>query len=117
MTNLQGKFVELVLQGLEPKEAARQAGYRGRSAPWRLMADPEVIAALKLGREGKLVSSENVLLELGRIAMGEASDENGAALKMGSKLRALEVLAKVLGMYDRGVGGDGEVVIVEDVGM
>jgi len=61
-------------------------------------------------------SQEQVIQELGRVAFGEASDENGARVKMASKLRALELLGKHLGMFE----GSGKkktepVRIVEDV--
>ena len=57
-----------------------------------------------------------VIRELKLVAMAPASDENGAAVKLGSKLRALELLGKHLGIFE-GKNGAGlaKVEIREDL--
>lgn len=62
-------------------------------------------------------TQDQVVQELGRVAFGEASDENGARVKMASKLRALELLGKHLGMFEGSGKKKSEPVrIVEDIG-
>lgn len=58
---------------------------------------------------------DKVLEELGRIAFCEASDESGAKVKMASKLKALELLGKCVGAFDRAGAGEDQVVIVDDI--
>ena len=57
-----------------------------------------------------------MIRELKAVAMAAASDENGAAVKLGSKLRALELLGKHLGIFE-GKNGAGlpRVEIMEDI--
>ena len=63
------------------------------------------------------MEKESVIRELGRIAFGEASDAAGAEVKMASKLRALELLGKHFGLFDKtATEGDAPVVIVDDLG-
>ena len=61
------------------------------------------------------VKQEEVIGALKDVALAEASDENGARVKLGSKLRALELLGKHLGLFE----GKGQklkpVEILEDV--
>ena len=109
MTGKQRKFVDAVLAGMTPGEAAKAAGYKGRDAARQLGANPEVCAAISLARQGVQVTRENVLEELGRNAMSREE-------KTSDKLRAIEVLCKLLGLYDRvGVESHEQVVIVEDM--
>lgn len=111
MTLRQRKFIDGVLAGLAPGEAAKEAGYKGHDAQRALMANAEVKAAIHLARQGSAVTRENVLKELGRIGFA------GAGEKTSDRLRALEVLCRVLGLYERGAGEQTEkVVIVEDLG-
>ena len=48
----------------------------------------------------KTVETGEVVQALREVAFGEASDESGAPVKLASKLRALELLGKHLGMFD-----------------
>ena len=62
----------------------------------------------------KTVETGEVVQALREVAFGEASDESGASVKLASKLRALELLGKHLGMFDgNGNKGPEPVRIVE----
>ncbi|HYD22143.1 MAG TPA: terminase small subunit, partial [Flavipsychrobacter sp.] len=56
LTDKQRRFCEEYLKDHKPNEAARRAGYRGKSAGWRLMklgevrAHMEELKAVKAGR-------------------------------------------------------------------
>lgn len=63
------------------------------------------------------VRRESVLQELAQVAFGTAGDGSGAQLKYSNKLKALELLAKLLGMFDpESMNGAEPVVIVDDLG-
>ena len=123
MTGKQERFVQEYLLDLNGAAAARRAGYSVKSAAGtavRLLAQEDVKLAVSHAMEERAekcsIRQENVLKELGNIAFGQASDASGAAVKLGSKLRALELLGKHLGMFE-GVGAmeDAGVQIVEDI--
>ena len=104
-------------------KAARRAGYSSKGAKnqaFRLLRDPEVKRAVEAALEERLkrieVKQDEVIRELKAVAMASASDENGAAVKLGSKLRALELLGKHLGIFEGKQGqGLARVEILEDV--
>ena len=115
-------FIQEYLVDLCGARAARRAGYGSKGAAGqasRLLRDPEIRRAVDAAMEERLervqVKQEEVLRELRGVAMAQASDENGAKVKLGSKLRALELLGKHLGIFE----GKGQklkpVEIVEDV--
>ncbi len=59
---------------------------------------------------------EEVLRALAEVAFSsEASDETGAKIKLASKLRALELLGKHLGLFDRETEQQEAAVIVDDL--
>ena len=66
--------------------------------------------------EGRRVDQDAVLQALAEVAFGEASDESGARVKLASKLRALELLGKHLGMFERRPEAGERAVIVDDLG-
>ena len=115
-------FVREYLVDLCGAKAARRAGYSSKGAnnqAFRLLRDPEVKRAVEAALEERLkrieVKQDEVIRELKAVAMASASDENGAAVKLGSKLRALELLGKHLGLFE-GKGRNVEPVrILEDV--
>ena len=116
-------FVREYLVDLCGAKAARRAGYSSKGAnnqAFRLLRDPEVKRAVEAALEERLkrieVKQDEVIRELKAVAMASASDENGAAVKLGSKLRALELLGKHLGIFE-GKQGQGvpRVEILEDV--
>ena len=120
MTDRQRRFVEEYLVDLNADRAARCAGYRGKSAGAGVLRNPEVRRLVdgRIQERAKRVQvrQEEVLGELKKIAMAEASDESGAAVKMGSKLKALELLGRHLGMFEGRGGQVGQTVrIVDDL--
>ena len=122
MTCKQLRFVQEYLVDLNGAAAARRAGYStagAKHAAWRLLRIPEV---QNLGKEemGKRtarvqVKQDEVVRELKSIAFAEASDESGAAVKCASKLRALEMLGRHMGMFEGRPQAVAAVRIVEDV--
>ena len=57
------------------------------------------------------ITQDKVVEELGKVAFAEAHDYTDADLKYGNKLKALELLGKHLGMFEKRDSYD-----VEDVG-
>ena len=122
MTEKQERFVEEFLVDLNGAAAARRAGYSEKSAKQQASlllkqaAVRQAVANAKAERSERTgIRQEQVLLELGGIAFAEASDASGAEVKLGSKLRALELLGKHLGMFDGGAAPEQPVTILEDV--
>lgn len=119
LTNKQARFVEEYLVDLNATAAARRAGYSAKNAD---RIGPELLGkswvsdaihraqAKRSARTG--VTQDQVIEELRKIAMAEASDEKGSVLRYQNKLRALELLGKHLGMFRERVtidaGEDGE---------
>lgn len=61
-------------------------------------------------------TSSRVVQELEAVAFGPGSDANGAEIKMASKLKALELLGKHLGLFESGRGKESQpVTIIEDI--
>ena len=124
LTARQQRFVEEYLVDLNGTAAAQRAGYgqnSASSAAYRLLNLPHVAKAVKeamrLRSLNLSVSQADVLEQLRNIAMGEASDASGSALKVSNKLRALELLGKHLGMFEGSAGKEQErICILEDVG-
>ena len=123
MTERQKRFVEEYLVDLNGTAAARRAGYGYKNAGGRaceLLRRPDVAQAVADAMEARAkrtqIRQDEVLAELKAIAFSEASDCNGAALKVAGKLRALELLGKHLGLFE-GQGGAAQepVRILEDI--
>ena len=123
MNRRQELFVQEYLVDLCGAKAARRAGYAQKHARCqgsRLLRDPEIKRAVDAAMEERLariqVKQEEVIEELKGVAMAQASDENGAAVKLGSKLRALELLGKHLGLFEgKNSQWEAKVQILEDV--
>ena len=123
MNRRQELFVQEYLADLCGAKAARRAGYAQKHARCqgsRLLRDPEIRRAVDTAMEERLariqVKQEEVIGELKGVAMAQASDENGAAVKLGSKLRALELLGKHLGLFEgKNSQWEAKVQILEDV--
>ena len=119
MTRQQKRFVEEYLVDLNASAAARRAGYRGHNTGYLLLRKPHVHKAVEEAiqqrSERNLVRQDEVVKALREVAFSEASDETGAKVKLGSKLRALELLGKHLGMFRQEQQTQEEVVIVDDL--
>ena len=119
----QEMFVREYLVDLCGAAAARRAGYSpkgAKSRASRLLRDPEIKEAVEAAMEERVrrieIKQDEVIRELKTVAMAAASDENGAAVKLGSKLRALELLGKHLGIFEgKQNQGLARVEIMEDV--
>ncbi len=124
LTPKQQRFVEEYMVDMNGSAAAVRAGYGPKgasSSAYRLLNLPHVAQAVRENmrqRSLKLsVTQVDVLEQLRSIAMGEASDASGSALKVSNKLRALELLGKHLGMFEGSGGREREnICILEDVG-
>lgn len=119
MTQRQKRFVEEYLVDLNASAAAKRAGYRGQNTGYLMLRKPHVHKALEEAiqqrSERNLVRQDEVVKALREIAFSDASDETGAKVKLGSKLRALELLGKHLGMFRQEQQDQEEVVIVDDL--
>lgn len=120
MTQQQKRFVEEYLVDLNASAAAKRAGYRGKNAGYLLLHKPHVHKVLEEAiaqlSERNMVRQDEVVKALREIAFSDASDESGAKVKLGSKLRALELLGKHLGMFRQEQPQEQEeVVIVDDL--
>ena len=123
MTPKQARFAREYLLDLCGAAAARRAGYshRGaRNAAYRLLRIPEVRIAIDEQEKQRAMRtqlrSDQVIGELKAVAFSEGSDESGAAVKLASKLRALELLGKHLGLFEgKGSKPASPVQIIEDV--
>lgn len=101
MTEKQEKFLTEYLKDFNGSAAARRMGYAPGSAKttaYRLLRDPQIREAL--AAQLCKPSGSRVIAELQAVAFSEGSDESGAAVKMASKLKALELLGKHLGLFD-----------------
>lgn len=122
LTPKQSRFVEEYLIDLNGAGAARRSGYSEKSACYaarRLLGLPHVAQAVQEAMEQRAarnrIRQDEVLGQLMDIAMAKASDVNGAEVKLGSKLRALELLGKHLGLFEgQGSKTAEPVTIVED---
>ena len=92
----QRRFVELCRAGTEAAEAAAAAGYsprRARRQAGELLRRPEIAAALAEKTDAETaggVTQGRIVRELARIAFADAE------VRDGDKLRALEMLTKLL---------------------
>lgn len=116
MNSRQENFIREYLVDMDGPAAARRAGFspkHAKATAGRLLQDPQISEAIRLAQEKHRQESElsprRVLDSLGQIAFGEAQ---GSAVS--NKIRCLELLAKLLGMFE-GNGAMEPVTVVEDV--
>jgi len=89
------------IKDLNGTAAARRMGYGSGSAKttaYRFLRQTAVREAL--AAELTRPSPARVIAELQSVAFSEGSDESGAAVKLTSKLKALELLGRYLGLFD-----------------
>ena len=105
------RFIEEYLIDFNGAAAARRAGYEPKSASTtacRLLKEPEIKRILQekmaVRAEKMQLRQDTVLQELKNVAFADGSDASGAVVKMASKLKALELLGKHLGLFE-GSGG------------
>lgn len=108
LTPRQLRFVDEYLIDLNATQAAIRAGYKASTADVngpRLLGNAGVAAAIQAGKARRArrteVSQDDVIRELKAVAFKPASDEPCSELKYASKLRALELLGKHTGAFDK----------------
>ena len=114
----QNRFVEEYPVDINATQAAIRAGYSKKTAysiGQRLLKDVEIQEAIQKAMKDRSertgITQDKVVEELGKVAFAEAHDYTDADLKYGNKLKALELLGKHLGMFEKRDSYD-----VEDVG-
>ena len=106
LTERQRQFIEEYLECRQTVQAALRAGYSEKTARhsgWRLLQNPqirrEIDEKLAAARQRKAIGRESVVAELAQVAFATV-EEGNAPFRMADKLRALDILAKILGLYD-----------------
>lgn len=103
MTDLQERFVQEYLIDLNATAAAARAGYKNASKGRQLVTKSHIAVAIqeaKTRRQKRTeITQDKVLDELWAIASSPASDTPNSELRYSSKLKALELLGKHLGMF------------------
>ncbi len=122
LTLKQERFVQEYLVDLNATQAAVRAGYKEKTAGAigsENLKKPEIQKALQKAlkdREGRTeVTQDYVIKKLVEIADKEASDAQDSELKYSSKLRALELLGKHTGAFEKVKEDGGEVKIIDDL--
>lgn len=117
LSDKERRFVEEYLKDLNGSAAARRMGYAPNSAAtvaYRMLRTPAVRRVVAEACTGDVQNP--VIAELRAVAFAQGSDENGAPVKLASKLRALELLGKHMGLFEGGGGRKtAPVTIIEDV--
>lgn len=120
----QRRFAEEYIVDLNATQAAIRAGYSPRTAKMqgsRLMTHDDIQKLIgELGKERQKrtqITADRVLEEFASVAFQKAGDEQDTHLRYNNKLRALENLAKLLGMDRAAVQGTegGGVVLIPEV--
>lgn len=108
LTPKQARFVQEYLIDLNATQAAVRAGYSERTAceqGSRLLANVKVQAALQAAMQARQarteVTQDYVIGKLVEIADKAASDCQDSDLKYSNKIKALELLGKHVGAFDR----------------
>lgn len=109
MTPKQARFVQEYLVDLNAAAAADRAGYSRKTAAqmaYRLLQREDIQTAIQQARDDRQrrtgVTQDYVIEKLKEIADKAASDDTGSELKYANKLKALELLGKHVGVFERG---------------
>ena len=104
LTDKQKRFVEEYLVDLNATRAAERAGYKDPNIGRQLITKNNVSSAIQdaidLRGQRVEITQDRVVGELAKIAFADAADYNDTKLKYSSKMRALELLGKHLGLFD-----------------
>lgn len=109
LTPKQKKFIDEYLLDLNATQAAIRAGYSAKTAnrigPQLLVKSwisEEIQKAMQRREKRTEITVDRVVKELAAIALDDdAADYNDSRLRYTSKLKALELLGKHLGMFDQ----------------
>lgn len=123
MTRRQERFIEEYLLDFNGAAAARRAGFGEKSAAsyaCKMLKNPQIRKVLQekmtLRAQQMQLRQDTVLQEIRNVAFASGSDATGAAVKVTSKLKALELLGKHLGLFEGNGGKEtASVQILEDV--
>lgn len=115
LTGKRQVFVEQYIKHGNIKQAMREAGYSENTRSTLLMRDDRVRTAIAEQRKKQLeqsgIDGKAVIAEVASIAFDEK-------VRMPSRLRALDMLAKSLGLYEpegQGSSGDVNVTVVSQI--
>lgn len=107
LTDKQQRFVDEYLVDLNATAAAKRAGYSAKRASelgYQLLQKTTVQTALQKAMQARsqrlCITQDFVLERLREIAERDASDAPDSPLKYASKLRALELLGRHLGLFE-----------------
>lgn len=106
LTEKQKAFVREYLVDLNATAAAKRAGYSEKTAYSvgnENLTKPEISKAIQKAmqerQERTQVTQDMVVQEISKVAFKDAADYSESELKYANKLKALEMLAKHLGLY------------------
>ena len=121
LTAKQERFVQEYLVDLNATQAAARAGYKNAEKGRQLVTNGNVSAAIQKAKAERQkrteVTQDYVIEKLKEITDRPASDLPESDLKYANKLKALEMLAKHTGVFDKqdNTGVDSVVKVIIDV--
>lgn len=121
LTAKQERFVQEYLVDLNATQAAARAGYKNAEKGRQLVTNGNVSAAIQKAKAERQkrteVTQDYVIEKLKEIADKPASDCMESDLKYANKLKALEMLAKHTGVFDKqdNTSADSVVKVIIDV--
>lgn len=108
LTAKQDRFVEEYLVDLNATQAAIRAGYSEKNADkigpellGKTRVSEAIQAAIRKRAERVEITQDMVTEELKKIGFAKAADYTDAELKYSNKIKALELLGKHLGMFEK----------------
>lgn len=108
LTAKQERFVQEYLVDLNATQAAIRAGYSEKNADkigpellGKTRVSEAIQAAIRKRAERVEITQDMVTEELKKIGFAKAADYTDAELKYSNKIKALELLGKHLGMFEK----------------